>query len=275
MVTSRPHLLLSVAMSIDDMRNARLMLSNEADFDRVDEIRAGVDAILVGANTIRRDNPRLLVRSAPRRRERVQRGVAEHPMKVTLTGRGDLDVAARFFTAGNNEKLVYTRDPAVRALRESVGHVATVVGAGEQIDLGAVLLFRHDLDRWSSSAEQTGQAQRLPALLPGLVRSYPQEVFLAAREQERPSRRHVITSGVFGPPATVVCVTDFPPRIEGTSSTVKVKAVGKEIDFVAKAEPTLRMMLSGNPTNIEHVTEATGVNAGALAQGLIHEGLCA
>ncbi|MGH3546526.1 MAG: RibD family protein [Pseudonocardiaceae bacterium] len=101
MVTSRPHLLLSVAMSIDDMRNARLMLSNEADFDRVDEIRAGVDAILVGANTIRRDNPRLLVRSAPRRRERVQRGVAEHPMKVErLMVESGSAVHTQFLTAG-------------------------------------------------------------------------------------------------------------------------------------------------------------------------------
>jgi len=142
-VTARPHVLLAVAMSIDgyidDMRHARLMLSNEEDFDRVDDVRSSVDAILMGANTIRRDNPRLLVRSAERQRERVQRGVAAHPMKVTLTGRGDLDVAARFFTAGDNEKLVYARDPAAPALREAFGHVATVVGAGEPIDLGVVL----------------------------------------------------------------------------------------------------------------------------------------
>ncbi|MDQ2881557.1 MAG: dihydrofolate reductase family protein [Actinomycetota bacterium] len=142
-MTARPLVLLSGAMSIDgyidDMRNARLMLSNEEDFDRVDEVRAGVDAILVGANTIRRDDPRLLVRSAQRQRERVQRGVAAHPMKVTVTGRGDLDVTARFFTVGDSEKLVYTRDPAVPALREALGHVATVVGAGEPIDLGVVL----------------------------------------------------------------------------------------------------------------------------------------
>ena len=70
----RPWVLLSVAMSvdgcIDDASDDRLILSNAADLDRVDAERAGADAILVGANTIRRDNPRLLVRSAsgwPRR----------------------------------------------------------------------------------------------------------------------------------------------------------------------------------------------------------------
>jgi 5-amino-6-(5-phosphoribosylamino)uracil reductase len=94
---------------------------------------------LVGANTIRRDNPRLLIRSVERQQERVRCGVAANPMKVTLTGRGDLNVAARFFSAGDSEKLVYTRDPAVAALREAFGGVATVVGAGEPIDLGVVL----------------------------------------------------------------------------------------------------------------------------------------
>ena len=66
----RPHVLLSVATSVDgyvdDTSEVRLLLSNQGDFDWVDEVRASVDAILVGANTIRRDNPRLLVRSAQR-----------------------------------------------------------------------------------------------------------------------------------------------------------------------------------------------------------------
>jgi riboflavin biosynthesis pyrimidine reductase len=48
-------------------RDWRLLLSNDADFDRVDAERAASDAILAGANTIRRDNPRLLVQSHPRK----------------------------------------------------------------------------------------------------------------------------------------------------------------------------------------------------------------
>ena len=69
----RPYTLLSCGISIDgylDQGNGeRLVLSNEADLDRVDETRAGCDAILVGAATVRHDNPRLLVRE-PARAER-------------------------------------------------------------------------------------------------------------------------------------------------------------------------------------------------------------
>ncbi|ONH32204.1 dihydrofolate reductase family protein [Protofrankia sp. BMG5.30] len=142
-MTQRPYVLLSVAMSvdgyIDDATDRRLLLSNDADFDRVDEVRAGVDAILVGANTIRRDNPRLLVRSAARREKRVARGLPESPVKVTLTGRGDLDRDARFFTTGQVEKIVYAASPAADRTREQLAGVASVVDAGDPLDLNTVL----------------------------------------------------------------------------------------------------------------------------------------
>src|SRR5260221_13098158 len=70
----RPYVLLSAATSVDgcldDATDTRLILSNDADLDRVDEVRAGSDAIMVGAGTIRRDNPALLVRSQARRKRR-------------------------------------------------------------------------------------------------------------------------------------------------------------------------------------------------------------
>ncbi|MGH4015098.1 MAG: RibD family protein [Pseudonocardiaceae bacterium] len=140
---SRPYVLLSVAVSvdgyIDDATDTRLLLSNEADVDRVDEVRAGCDAILVGANTIRRDDPRLLVRSLERQQQRRSRGLPAHPVKVTLTGSGDVDPTARFFTAGDTEKLVYTPSSVVRKLSERLGAAATVVDAGEPLDVQTVL----------------------------------------------------------------------------------------------------------------------------------------
>src|SRR5262249_52673336 len=84
-VDTRPYVLLSCAVSLDgyldDATDRRLVLSNDADLDRVDAVRAGCDAILIGANTIRRDNPRLLVRSRERRDARVARGRPPSPAK--------------------------------------------------------------------------------------------------------------------------------------------------------------------------------------------------
>ena len=74
------------------------MLSDEADLDRVDELRAGADAILVGAETIRADNPRLQVRSQARRARRQNAGLPDGPRRVTITRGARLDPAAQFFT---------------------------------------------------------------------------------------------------------------------------------------------------------------------------------
>jgi len=77
-VADRPYTLLSCSVSLDgyldDATKHRLLLSNDADLDRVDEVRASCDAILVGAATVRNDNPRLLVRTKHRQDERIARG---------------------------------------------------------------------------------------------------------------------------------------------------------------------------------------------------------
>jgi 5-amino-6-(5-phosphoribosylamino)uracil reductase len=140
----RPFVLMSVAMSldghIDDGRAERLILSGAEDLDRVDAERAGVDAILVGPGTIAADNPRLLVRSAARRAQRLERGAPASPIKVTLTRTGaGLDPGAQFFTTGEAERLVYTAPTAVADLRRRLAGVATVIDAGEPLRLPAVL----------------------------------------------------------------------------------------------------------------------------------------
>lgn len=136
-------------------------------------------------------------------------------------------------------------------------------------------LFRHDLIRSGDPNERADQELALRALLPELVAKYNASTFLAAREQERPARRHVSTSGTFGPPTDVVCVTEFPPAIEVKGDTIEVLAVGKAITFVARAEPALRLLLSGNPANLAEISQMTGINAVVLAQTLMDHGLCA
>ena len=148
-MADRPYTLLSCCMSIDGFLDSagpeRLLLSNDADLDRVDEVRAGCDAILVGATTVRNDDPRLLVRRAERREERIARGQAPSPTKVTVTCSAQLDPTSRFFTAGEAEKLVYCPTVAVPRVRARLGAVSTVVDGGDRVSmrgLGADLVAR-------------------------------------------------------------------------------------------------------------------------------------
>lgn len=135
----RPYTLLSCALSIDgylgSATSRRLELSNDADFDRVDAVRASCDAILIGAATVRNDNPRLLVRSDVRSQERKARGLAASPIKVTVTSQGGLDPRADFFTAGDTEKLVYCTSEWVGDARSRLGRVATVLDGGQPVDM--------------------------------------------------------------------------------------------------------------------------------------------
>lgn len=142
-MAARPYVILSVATSIDgyidDTSPDRLMLSNADDFDRVDQVRAESDAILIGGTTLRRDNPRLLVKSEKRRAERIAAGKPEFPLKVTLTGSGDLSRDLKFWHYGNG-KVVYTTDLAARKVREALDGLADVVSTGPvAVDFGVML----------------------------------------------------------------------------------------------------------------------------------------
>ncbi|NPA75303.1 MAG: 2,5-diamino-6-(ribosylamino)-4(3H)-pyrimidinone 5'-phosphate reductase [Euryarchaeota archaeon] len=62
----RPKVIINAAMSADGkialVGGKRIRISDDADFKRVHELRASVDAILVGINTVLMDNPKLTVK---------------------------------------------------------------------------------------------------------------------------------------------------------------------------------------------------------------------
>jgi 5-amino-6-(5-phosphoribosylamino)uracil reductase len=139
---NRPYVLLSCAMSldgyIDDRSDRPLRLSSDADIDRVDELRAGSDAILVGAGTIRADDPVLLLRSEARRQARVARCLSPDPARVVISGTGNLEPGARMFTTGA-DRIVYVSRAALAATRDRVGSKADVADAGDPVDLNHIL----------------------------------------------------------------------------------------------------------------------------------------
>jgi 5-amino-6-(5-phosphoribosylamino)uracil reductase len=139
---NRPYITLSCAMSIDGYLDSetpqRLAMSNAADFDRVDQLRAESDAIMVGASTIRRDDPRLLVRSEGRRMRRVVGGRGASPMKVTVTASGDLPPQSSFFSTGEVEKIVYCPRRTADSIGDSLCGLATVIGLGDEVTMADV-----------------------------------------------------------------------------------------------------------------------------------------
>ncbi|WP_433208979.1 RibD family protein [Nocardia sp. CA-107356] len=137
--------MLSVAVSvdcyIDDTIPERLYLSNDADFDRVDQVRTESDAILIGAETLRRDNPRLIIKTEERLAARAAAGKPAHLQKVVVTASGELDPAARSWHHGVEERkpIVYTTDTGAEKLHHQLGELADIAPLGDAVDFAVLL----------------------------------------------------------------------------------------------------------------------------------------
>jgi diaminohydroxyphosphoribosylaminopyrimidine deaminase/5-amino-6-(5-phosphoribosylamino)uracil reductase len=85
-------------------------LTSEPARAEVQRLRASVDAILVGANTVRIDNPRLTVRDVPNARQ---------PWRVVVTRGSALPADAHLFTDAHRERsLVYQKTSLREVLRD-------------------------------------------------------------------------------------------------------------------------------------------------------------
>lgn len=122
----RPYILINVAATLDgkiDTRERRgAAISSEFDRQRVDELRASVDAVMVGGRTLHGEDPRLTVKSAALREARVARGQPENPAKVAVASRLNLAPGSRFLTTGPARIIAFVpRGGADPQLREVAG----------------------------------------------------------------------------------------------------------------------------------------------------------
>ena len=103
--TKRPFVIAKCGMSLDGRLTRppgeERWLTSAASRQRANRLRAEVDAILVGAKTVRADNPRLTVRGV--------RG-ARQPWRVVLTRSGRLPKEAHIFTDRFAERTLAFRD---------------------------------------------------------------------------------------------------------------------------------------------------------------------
>ncbi len=109
---NRPYIFINAAMTadgkIDTFERKGSAISSKRDKERVDELRALSDAILVGGNTLRDENPKLIVKSEARRAERIQRGLSPNPIKVGIITLADFALKGDFIEAGESRKVIFT-----------------------------------------------------------------------------------------------------------------------------------------------------------------------
>ncbi|GFN40975.1 MAG: 5-amino-6-(5-phosphoribosylamino)uracil reductase [Marine Group I thaumarchaeote] len=94
MAKSRPHVFLSAAISVDGKiatKTGDSNLSSKIDKIRVHKLRSKVDAILIGQNTLRRDDPILSVRYAK----------GKNPIRIILDSRGKISSKSKIIKTCN------------------------------------------------------------------------------------------------------------------------------------------------------------------------------
>jgi diaminohydroxyphosphoribosylaminopyrimidine deaminase/5-amino-6-(5-phosphoribosylamino)uracil reductase len=108
-VSGEPFVIAKCGMSLDGYLTRppgeTRWLTSESSRTHAHQLRAVVDAILVGAETIRRDNPRLTTRNGPRRTQ---------PWRVILTKSGRLPRNATIFRDSAKERTVVYRNRSLR-----------------------------------------------------------------------------------------------------------------------------------------------------------------
>lgn len=157
----RPHVFVNLAMSADGKLSTKerrqVRISGDADFRRVDQIKSQCDAIMVGIGTILADDPSLTVKDAALRKERVDSGRDENPVRVVIDSRARTPVDAAILHKGPGRRVIAvsgSADPEKTAL---LSHYADIQVCGdEQVDLSSFLEYLGDLGIQSLMVEGGG-----------------------------------------------------------------------------------------------------------------------
>jgi 2,5-diamino-6-(ribosylamino)-4(3H)-pyrimidinone 5'-phosphate reductase len=109
---NRPFVFINVAMTadgkIDTFQRGGAAISSARDKERVDRLRAGADAVMVGGKTLLGEDPKLTVKSEVLRAERVARGLSPNPVKVGVVTQAALREDSQFLTTGPAGIVIFT-----------------------------------------------------------------------------------------------------------------------------------------------------------------------
>jgi 5-amino-6-(5-phosphoribosylamino)uracil reductase len=112
---------------IDDESANRLRLSSDEDWQDMYATRSLCDAILVGANTIRKDNPSLSCHLPELIAQRISRGQTPESIKVTITRTGNLQPEAKFFAQGNGQKIILCTTDSAYSVSQQLHKTAKTI----------------------------------------------------------------------------------------------------------------------------------------------------
>jgi 2,5-diamino-6-(ribosylamino)-4(3H)-pyrimidinone 5'-phosphate reductase len=136
----RPHVIVNVAMSADGKLSTRerrqVKISGVQDFNRVDRLKAGSDAVMVGIGTVLADDPSLTVKGEENRNNRISRGAGEHPVRIVVDSHARIPPDASVLHKGPGRRIIAVSEQADEQKVARLRELATVIVAGkDRVDL--------------------------------------------------------------------------------------------------------------------------------------------
>jgi 2,5-diamino-6-(ribosylamino)-4(3H)-pyrimidinone 5'-phosphate reductase len=144
MPAERPFVFINAAMSADGKIATTLRkqtrISGSLDFDRMDELRASSDAVMVGIGTVLSDNPSLTVKSKERREKRCKEGKDENPVRIVVDSLARTPIDADIFKKGEGKKIIVVTESAPEEKVKQLAKNAEIIVSGEKsVDLENLL----------------------------------------------------------------------------------------------------------------------------------------
>jgi 2,5-diamino-6-(ribosylamino)-4(3H)-pyrimidinone 5'-phosphate reductase len=128
---NRPFVFINVAMTadgkIDTVQRRGAAISSARDKERVDQLRAEADAIMVGGRTLLDEDPKLTVKSEALRAERLRRGRPSNPVKVGVVTQANIKADSEFLNAGPADIVIFT------TRRTSKRHLSLLTSRGVDV----------------------------------------------------------------------------------------------------------------------------------------------
>lgn len=136
----RPFIFINSAMSADGKLSTKerkqVRISGKLDFERVDELRARSDAIMVGIGTVLSDDPSLTVKSQERKAARKAAGKNENPARIIVDSSARTPLDADVFKKGEGIRIIAVSNSAPAEKVEKLEEKAVVIRTGtEKVDL--------------------------------------------------------------------------------------------------------------------------------------------
>jgi len=148
---TRPFVFINAAVTadgkMDTFERKGAAISSKRDKERVDRLRAGADAVMVGGHTLLDEDPGLTVKSEELRAERVQLGLPPNPAKVGVVTRAELHPGGKFMSAGEARVVIFTTSRTSKDKLETLhSHGVEVFVLGDsRVDLAQALETLHNL----------------------------------------------------------------------------------------------------------------------------------